>query len=177
MSITSILLCTACSTKSVISSFTPAIAKPDQAIVYIYRPSTMSNALYSPGINIDSEFKLYTRNGSNTQLSLAPGEHTFEFQAEKRYTGLSPVTLMLDAGSRTFLRVNTSLKIENSVEYKPYVRTFTFTRIEEQAAVKEITQCCLAKPEQLQNGKGTRQLDENTNDGFSVDKTQNPFSN
>ena len=136
----------------------------------------MSNALYSPGINIDGEFKLYARNGSNSRLSLIPGEHTFEFQAEKRYTGLSPVSLMLEAGSRTFIRVNTSLELEDSVEYKPYARMFTFTPVGEQAAVQEITECCLNKPEQRQGRNESMQTDKNTDDGFSVDKTQNPFS-
>jgi len=145
-------------------------------MVYIYRPPVISNALYSPSINIDGKFKLYARNGSNTLLLLNPGEHTFEFQAEKKYAELSPVILSLDAGSRTFLRVETSLQIENSTEYKPYARTFTFTRVTEQAALKEIAECCLAKPEKLQDGKVTIHIDKSDDDGFSVDKTQNPFS-
>ena len=145
-------------------------------MVYIYRPSEMSNALYSPGINVDGEFKLYTKNGINSQLSLSPGEHIFEFQAEKRYTKLLPVTLSLEAGSITFLRVSTSLKIENSTSYEPYARTFALTRVDEKTAVKEIAECCLAKSEPSEDSNQTKPVDEGAGDGFSVDKTQNPFS-
>lgn len=175
-SIFGILLLAACSTKSGTTTFTPSTAKPDQAVVYIYRPSEMSNALYSPGINVDGEFKLYTKNGINSQLSLSPGEHKFEFQADKRYTKLLPVTLSLEAGSITFLRVSTSLMIENATSYEPYARTFALTRVDEKTAVQEIAECCLAKAEPSEDSKETKPVGEGAGEGFSVDKTQNPFS-
>jgi len=170
------LLCAACSTNSGTATFTPATAKPDQAVIYIYRPSVMGNALYSPGINVDGEFKLYAKNGINSHLSLTPGEHIFEFQADKNYTELLPVTLSLDAGSTAYLRVSTSLKIESSVGYEPYARSFTLTHVDEVTAVKEIAECCTAKPEQSQEKNETNHAEESAGDGFSVDKTQNPFS-
>jgi hypothetical protein len=174
-SIFSILLCAACSTNSGTATFKPATAKADQAVIYIYRPSVMSNALYSPGINVDGEFKLYAKSGINSQLMLKPGEHTFEFQADKRYADLSRITLSLEAGSTTYLRVDTSLKIEDSVGYEPYARSFVLTHAAEETAIKEIAECCTAKPEQLEEKNKTATVDE-SGDGFSVDKTQNPFS-
>ena len=170
------LLCVACSTNSGTATFTPVTAKPDQVVIYIYRPSVMSNALYSPGINIDGEFKLYARNGTSSQLSLTPGDHTFEFQADKNYTELSPITLSLDPGSTAYLRVSTSLKIEDSVGYEPYARSFALTRVDEVTAVKEIADCCAAKPERSEENDETDHAEESTGDGFSVDKTLNPFS-
>ena len=136
----------------------------------------MGNALYSPCINVDGEFKLYAKNGINSQLSLTPGEHIFEFQADKNYTGLLPVTLSLDAGSTAYLRVSTSLKIENSVGYEPYSRSFALTHVDEVTAVKEIAECCTAKPEQSEEKNETNHAEESARDWFSVDKTQNPFS-
>ena len=174
-SITSILLCAACSTTSGTATFKPVTAKADQAVIYIYRPSVMSNVLYSPGINVDGEFKLYAKNGINSQIILSPGEHTFEFQDDKSYAELLPITLTLEAGSTTYLRVVTSLKIENSVGYEPYARSFALTHADEETAIKEITECCTAKPEQPEEKSKTTTVDE-SGDGFSVDKTQNPFS-
>lgn len=174
-SIASILLCAACSTTSDTATFKPVTAKTDQAVIYIYRPSVMSNALYSPGINVDGEFKIYAKNGINSQLILAPGEHTFEFQEDKSYADLLPITLSLDAGSTTYIRVSTSLKIEKSVGYEPYARSFALTHADEATAIKEIAECCTANPEQLQDKSKATNVDE-SGDGFSVDKTQNPFS-
>lgn len=170
------LLCAACSTNSRTATFTPVTAKPDQAVIYIYRPSVMSNALYSPGIKVDGEFKLYAKNGTSSQLSLTPGEHIFEFQADKNYTGLLPVALSLEAGSIAYLRVSTSLKIEKSIGYEPYARSFVLTPVDEVTAVREITECCVDKPEKSEESNETNHLEENDSDGFSVDKTQNPFS-
>lgn len=170
------LLCAACSTNSGIATFTPVTAKPDQAVIYIYRPSVMSNAFYSPGINVDGEFKLYAKNGVSSQLSLTPGEHIFEFQADKDFTELLPVILSLEAGSTAYLRVSTSLKIQNSVGYEPYARSFTLTHVDEATAVKEITECCADKPEQSEENNVTNHAEESAGDGFSVNKTQNPFS-
>ena len=156
--------------------FTPAAAKPDQAVVYIYRPSVMSNALYSPGINIDDEFKLYAKNGISSRLVLTPGEHKFEFQADKDFTELVPVTLSLDAGSIAYIRVSTSLKIDNSTGYKPYLRSFVLNTVDEVTAVKEIAECCTEKTEGSKERNQAGHNEKATGDGFSVDKTQNPFS-
>jgi len=167
-------LLSACSTTNNTLTFTPPAAKPDETIVYIYRPSEMTNALYSPGLTVDSEFKLYTKNGLISRLSLPPGEHVFEFQAEKKYTDMAPVTLTTDAGEIYYIRVSTSLMIKNSAAYEPYARSFKLTQVDKEVAVKEIAQCC------LDNSTGpsekTKSTVKETEEGFSVDKTQNPFS-
>jgi hypothetical protein len=168
------LLLTACSTTSKTAAFTPSAAKPGEAIVYIYRPSEMTNALYSPGLTVDDEFKLYIKNGLNSRLSLPPGEHIFRFQAEKKYADLVPVTLTMDAGEIYYIRVSTSLEVKNSVGYEPYARSFKLKQVDNQIAVKEIAECC------LDNNTGpqekTKSTSKEADDGFSVDKTQNPFS-
>ncbi len=171
-----LLLSSACSTKKSTVLFTPPAAEPDQAIVYIYRPSAMTNALYSPGLNINGEFKLYTKNGMNSRLSLEPGEHSFEFQTEKKYSDLIPVKLTLDAGTINYIRVDTSLEIKNTAGYEPYARSFKLTPVEAKLAEKEIAECCLDSNTKSAEETKTVLPQEDTNGGFSVDKTQNPFS-
>ncbi|GMR01219.1 MAG: hypothetical protein BMS9Abin19_0585 [Gammaproteobacteria bacterium] len=166
----------ACSTTNNVTTFTPPAAKADQAIVYIYRPTEMSNSLYSPGLNIDGEFKLYIKNGVNSRLSLTPGEHLFEFQADKKYSELSPLLLTLDTGTIYFIRVNTSLKIKNTTAYEPYMRSFKLTQIGKQQAVKEIASCCIDNNKVSANKTEIKSTEKKSGNGFSVDKTQNPFS-
>ena len=166
----------ACSTTGDIATFTPAAAEADQTVVYIYRPTEMANALYSPGLNINGEFKLYTKNGVNSRLPLTPGEHIFEFQAEKKYSELTPLSLNLKAGATYFIRVSTSLKVKNTTGYEPYARSFKLTRVDEQQAVKEITECCNDNNKTATNKAEMSSTEKESGDGFSVDKTQNPFS-
>ena len=167
-------LLSACATKNV-TTFTPAAANADQAVVYIYRPTEMANALYSPGLNINGEFKLYTKNSVSSRLSLTPGEYLFEFQAEKKYSELTPLTLNLEPGTNYFIRVSSSLKVKNSTTYQPYARSFRLTSVDEQQAVKEIAECCLDN-NKVTDEADMKSTDMKTTDGFSVDKTQNPFS-
>ena len=171
------LLClSACSTTNNVGAFTPTGAKSDQAIVYIYRPTEMSNALYSPGLNIDDDFKIYVKNGVSSRLSLNPGDHTFEFQDEKKYADLTPLSLQLKAGTISYIRVTTSLKVNNTTSYEPYVRSFNLTQVDEPLAIKEIADCCITNDKQATDNNELRSSDSESGDGFSVDKTQNPFS-
>jgi hypothetical protein len=170
------LLLPACSTTSSVATFVPVAAETDQAVVYIYRPTEMANALYSPGLNINGEFKLYTKNGVNSRLSLTPGETTFEFQAEKKYSSLEPLSLTLESNTSYFIRVSTSLKVKNSTAYEPYARSFKLTKVDEQQAVKEISECCIDNNKNLSETTEIKSNDKSNSEGFSVDKTQNPFS-
>ncbi len=170
------VLLSACNTTKSINTFIPAAVKADQAVVYIYRPITMTNALHSPGLTIDDEFKLYLKNGSNTRLSLNPGKHQFEFQPEKKYSKLTPVSFKLDAGNNYYIRVNTSLKLKSNEGYQPYERNFGLTQVVESLAIKEIAECCLTNDKKTNDIKIKTPDDKQTDEGFSVDKTQSPFS-
>jgi len=137
----------------------------------------MSNALYSPGLNIDGEFRLYTRNGVSSRISLPPGEHVFAFQEDNKYSDLKPITVTLDAGRIYFIRVTTSLKIKSiTADYQPYTRSFKLTPVAEQLAVKEITECCLDNSTGTSDKTEKEPGEKGNDDRFSVDKTQNPFS-
>jgi len=157
-------------------TFTPSAATPDQAVVYIYRPTEMANALYSPGLTVNEEFKLYLKNGVISRLSFSPGDYIFGFQAEQKYSGLAPLPLKLTKDTIYYIRVNTSLKISNGNSYKPYERSFKLTLVDSQSAVKEIEDCCLTNKTGSTDLHENRSDDEKPDENFSVDKTQNPFS-
>lgn len=134
----------------------------------------MTNALYSPGLTVNGDFKLYTKNGVNSRLSLPPGEYTFAFQEDNRYDELTPVSLNLESDSINFIRVSTALKIKNSAAYEPYARSFKLTRVDEKLAVKEIAECCAGNSDE--SVEKTEVLEKENSGEFSVDKTHNPFS-
>jgi hypothetical protein len=166
----------ACSTTKELAPFVPQTALSDQTTVYIYRPNEMSNAMYSPGLTIDGEFKLYVKNGVSSRLTLSPGEHLFEFQNDNNYAELTPLSLIYKAGSIYFIRVDTSLKINDSTSYQPYARNFGLVAIDEAQAVREIAVCCMDDDKRLTSEDRAATTEKNNVDGFSVDKTQNPFS-
>lgn len=166
----------ACSTTFSLATFSPVTAEEDQSVVYIYRPSVMSNAMYSPDLYINDKFKFTVKNGTRAGFSLNPGEYNFEVAPDKNYSGKTTLCVNLIAGASYFIRVDTSLKIVNATNYQPYNRSFSLITVEEEIAVKEIAQCCTTT-----NNKAAVKLEEElikkeSNEGFSVDKTQNPFS-
>ena len=136
----------------------------------------MSNAIYSPDLYLNDKFKLSIKSGENTPLSLEPGEYKFELEPNKNYSGLTRFLLNLNAGSTYFIRLDTSLKIKSALTYQPYERSFNLTKVDEQLAVKEIAECCMAINIKSKTDKEAKTVKKRTEEGFSVDKTQNPFS-
>ena len=133
----------ACSTTNNVKLFTPQIAADNQVMVYIYRPFATSNAMYSPDLYLNDEFKLSIKNGKNVGFTLPPGDYKFELEPDKNYSGLTSLSVNLSAGSTVFIRVDTSLKIDSAPTYKPYQRSFNLTRVDEKQAKKEIAECCM----------------------------------
>ena len=145
-------------------------------MVYIYRPSAISNAIYSPDLYINDELKLAIKNGKNARFTLLPGDYIFQLEPDKNYSGITSLSLNLSAGSTTFIRVDTSLKIKSAAAYEPYQRSFNLTKVNQQLAVEEIAECCITKNTKSKTDQETKTLKKQTDEGFSVDKTQNPFS-
>ena len=166
----------ACSTTNNVTLFTPQIVADNQVVVYIYRPSAISNAIYSPDLYIDDELKLSIKNGKNAHFTLPPGDYKFELEPDKNYSGITSLSLNLNAGSTTFIRVDTSLKIKSAPAYEPYQRSFNLTKVDQPLAVKEIAECCMAANIKSNTDQQTNTVKKQTEQGFSVDKTQNPFS-
>lgn len=169
-------LLSACGTTKNIAAFVPQASKTGQATVYIYRPDVMANAMYSPGLTVDGEFKLYIKNGVSSRLTLSPGEHVFRFQNDNNYSELKPLSLIFKTNSLNFIRVSTSLKINTDASYQPYIRNFKLVPTDEAQAVKQIAACCTNSSKELTNSKKAAPTENKTTNGFSVDKTQNPFS-
>ncbi|MFV2003732.1 MAG: hypothetical protein ACC650_00945 [Gammaproteobacteria bacterium] len=169
----SIFYLTACSTTSGSNNtFTPMSVNDGQAAVYIYRPPMMANSLYSPDLYINDELKLSIKNGKNSRLVLPAGEYKFELQADNNSSDLTSLSLKLSPESTSYIRITTSLNIKSATNYEPYQRSFNIEHVNEKQAITQIAKCCVSN-----NKKSVAESPDNkTDDGFSVDKTQNPFS-
>jgi len=165
-----------CSATESTKTFIPETAKPDLAIVYFYRPAVMSNAIYSPGLYVNGELKLSIKNGQTARLTLPPGEATFEIEPDKNYSGLTRLTVNIIAGTTNYIRVDSTLKIEHAASYEPYQRSFNLTRIDDELAIRQIAVCCTDEEGKTKANPESPSTTINTDDGFSVNKTQNPFS-
>jgi len=162
-----------CSTSNNTKLFTPIKTKADMATVYIYRPSAMANAIYSPELYINGELNFNLKIGEKYILNLLPEEYTFEIEPDKKYSGTTRLTLSLKANNLYYLRLDASLKIKNSLAYENYQRGFSLINIDDAQAIKEITKCC------TQVNKGiadNNKSEKSSNEGFSTDKTHNPFA-
>ena len=138
----------------------------------------MSNAIYSPDLLINDEVKFSLNIGKKYLLTLPPGDTYFEIEPDKGYTGITQLKLSLKSNMRYYLRIDTTLKINNSISYETYQRGFSLVVVDEKSAVAEITECCSKKTKNLIKYKKSEPASNknNSSGGFSVDKTQNPFS-
>jgi hypothetical protein len=166
----------ACSTTGGTHAFTPQAVDSDEAAIYFYRPAAMANAIYSPDLNVNDEFKLSIKNGQVSRLVLPPGETTIEIAADEHYSDVNRLALNLIAGTTYFIRVDTALKIENTTVYEPYFRSFSLVSVADEAAAREIAECCADKSMKTKDTAESVSKILKTDDSFSVDKTQNPFS-
>ena len=137
----------------------------------------MANATYSPELYVDDELKFFIKNGKNTRLILSPGEHVFEIAPDENYSGLTKLRLNLSSGNTYYLRVDTSLQINNNAAtYQPYHRSFDLVETETVLATEQITKCCSNKEKTTNLPAEIKPISKEAADGFSVEKTQNPFS-
>lgn len=167
---------TACSTTGDKNIFIPYPAEPAMAAVYLYRPTVISNAIYTPDLYINGEYKFTTQSGKNTRLLLNPGEYTFELETNKQFSGLTRLSLNLVSGTTYFIRMDTTLKIDSATNYKPYQRSFSLVEIDAISAISDISKCCMKEDDNTSNITEKSSSGETRRDEFSVDKTQNPFS-
>lgn len=116
------------------------------------------------------------KNGKNSRLILNPGENKLEIDPDGNYSGLTTLTLHLKPGTTHYIRVDTTLKINHAVSYEPYQRSFNLINVEEQLAINQISNCCMASIKNTSENPVTESVEQHPKDEFSVDKTQNPFS-
>lgn len=160
------------------ATFTPLQAKNDhsgqETIVYIYRPSTMANVMYSPDLYINDEYRVSIKSGANHHFTLEPGVYSFKLERDDKIFGNSLNPETLHAGSVYYYRIDTTLKITDSSRYQPYQREFTLSAVDELLARQQIAECCLKKEVNADKSDEINKI--KTDSEFSVDKTQNPFS-
>jgi hypothetical protein len=170
----SVSLLSACSTRNDIVPFTPMVIDDTHAAIYVYRPKAMANAMYSPDLYIDDELKFPVKNGRLSRLKLPAGDYLLKLDAGDNSGQQTKMSLQTD--TTYYIRVTTSLKINNSVNYQPYQRSFIMEKVQEDKALVEIAKCCAKAMEDPAAEIPDTPAPDNSDGGFSVDKTQNPFS-
>jgi len=151
------------------------------AVMYIYRPASMSNILIDPEVLINNEKISVIKNDSYLIRVLPAGQYTVNLKLTERYTGKQSIDLKVGAAESVFLRINTSLKFEMN---KPYSRSFSIERINKEIAVTEIQHTQNSAKEKNTNintktegAASDKNKEENIRkDQFSIHKTRNPFS-
>ena len=168
--LSAVLLTTACSNKA--STFVPAPQDADKdSIVYIYRPSSSTNFMMSPKVVIDGNEKFNIGSGDYRYVYLQPGRHTLGLNPTDQYMTDAALELTVETGGSYYLRVKTSLKFEPD---SMNTRRFWFEQVTEKQALGEIGDTGYAGP--IQQPVADPAEEAGTGDGFSVDKTRDPFS-
>lgn len=152
------------------------------AVIYIYRPASMSNVLVEPEVLVNNEKIAEIKNDSYLTKSLPAGEYTVKLKLAERYAGKQTIDFKVEAAESVFLRINTTLKFEMN---KPYSRSFSIERVDKESALAEIklTQNAANKKNSKQNKQYEDKNSTNKNeeegarkDQFSIEKTRNPFA-
>jgi len=163
-------------------SFQPAaLTKADQVNLYVYRPTTMTNGLYSTEISIDEEHIFMVKLGQLKRLKLPAGQHQITLETDSNIIGQQNLDVSMEAGKSYYFSITTSLKMESGASFKPYKRQFDLQQVAQATAIEQITDCCYSGKSAQKTPEPNTSIKENTtieNDDstFSVDKTSNPFS-
>ena len=186
-----------CSTKIVkFSVIEPVMG--EGAVVYIYRPNSLSNVVISPDVLIDGKKEFEIKNNVYTSLTLPAGVHAFNLALSKRYEGQHSIELELSDAEVYFLRIDTKMKFQMNDLYK---RRFDILKISKDIALLEISECRDLHEKQNQHDKIVQKekslspvldvtkvktetvekekasiLNDDPDSVFSISKTKNPFS-
>ena len=166
-----LLSASACSNKA--STFVAAPQDSDKgSVVYIYRPSSSTNFMMSPGVVIDGDEKFKIGSGDYRYVYLPAGDHAIGLDPTDRYFTDAAITLNVEADKSYYLRVKTSLKFEPE---KMNTRRFWIDVVDEKKALSEIGDTEYAGPRSQQPVAGEAEQARDS-EAFSVDKTQDPFA-
>lgn len=147
-------------------------ASTSSAVVYIYRPNSLSNVMVSPDVLIDDAKEFSINNNYFNVIYLPPGKHHIKLDLTERYQGVNELALDMVSGKNYFLRVSTAVKFQMN---KPYDRWFNLEQVTAQIAQDEIIYC---KPYKSDNKvpaaeAATQETEESE---YSSQKFRNPFS-
>ncbi len=154
---------------------------PDKNLsgLYIYRPPTMTNWLYATKITIDNNVILPIKPGQLKHLNLKPGQHQVNLLTADEFKGKHKLKVILQSNKNYYLRIATTLDLEQNGNYKPYKRSFNLQQVSAITAIAQINKCCYSKIKPGRNKAIARKKNDtqtNKKPAFSVDKTENPFS-
>jgi hypothetical protein len=160
----------ACSNQA--STFVPAPQDADKgSIVYIYRPYATSNLMMSPEVMIDDVERFSIGNGDYRYLYLKTGRHTVGLNPTGQYKTDAVLVLSVEADNSYYLRVQTLLKFEPDTMN---TRKFWIEEVAEKQALREIADTGYSGP--MQQSMDGQTEDGGSMQGFSVDKTRDPFA-
>ncbi len=166
-----VLAAAACSNREATFVAAPQVADKG-AVVYIYRPSSSTNFMLTPAVVVDGNEQFKLASGDYRYIYLNYGTHTIGLNPTDQYLTDAAISINIEAGKNYFLRVNTSLKFEPE---QMNTRKFWIDEVAEGDALAEIAQTDYSGP-RLEQQPATQTGAGNTDDGFSVDKTQDPFA-
>lgn len=147
-------------------------ASTSNAVVYIYRPNSLSNVMVAPDVLIDDARVFAINNNYYNVLYLPAGKHQIKLDLTERYQGVNEIILDTVAGQNYFLRISTAVKFQMN---KPYDRWFNLEKVTAQIAQNEIALCKPYKPDNKAPATeaAAQEIEESE---YSSQKFRNPFS-
>jgi Protein of unknown function (DUF2846) len=186
-----------CSHKPVNFSITEPVSG-EGAIVYIYRPDSMSNIVISPDVLIEGKKRFEIKNNAYMSINLPPGQYNFSLNLANRYEGQHSINLNLIDKGIYFLRIDTKMKFQMNNLYK---RRFDVLSISKDRALSEIAECrnlnkknarkksvvlpAILEKQRMEDRpieapqvkeEDVSILTDDPDSEFSISKTKNPFS-
>jgi hypothetical protein len=127
--------------------------------------------MLSPMLVVDGNEKFSIDSGDHRYLILAAGDHSLGLNPTDQYTTGAALALAVEANSRYYLRINTSLEF---VPDGMNTRRFWLQQVEGPQALKEIAATDYAGP--LQQPIAEQPDDSAASEGFTIDRARYPFS-
>ena len=150
----------------------------ESSVVYVYRPSKIANVMLTPDLSIPGVKKIAMANGVYKRVYLSSGVYAVRLHEIKGNTEAVEYELVMKKGKVSYLRVDASMKFEAGQSYQPYQRKFKLTNVTAKQAKLELAKC--KDIDTLDNKKLVTTSEDGSasenSEGFSVKKTQNPFS-
>lgn len=150
----------------------PEQAGSDHGLLYLYRPLALGNALQSPQLMLNGQAEAVIANGEFIALALPPGQQRLSLQLAQHAS--SVLGLQIAPQQLYFVRLDSTLGFSTE---RAWQRRFQLKQVEQSTALAEM-QSMLRKrhnPSASEAAIEAGRAEDNDN-GFSIQKTQNPFA-
>jgi hypothetical protein len=153
------------------------VMEADTALLYLYRPASMSNVVVAPQVLVDDMEAFPLANDSYTHVQLQPGPHRVRLLLAQRYQGDHEFRFSAEAGQRYYIRLDTELKFRKNELYE---RRFDLRSVGATAR-EEILRCSFfplqgAMPHAGQQGAVSGSSQQPVEAEFSISRSRDPFS-